>query len=99
MKKIIYITALLCGITSSISFAQNFIWAKSAGGTSSDKGYSIAADANGNTYITSSFASSTITFGTTTLTNADTNGSTDIFVVKLSGAVGINEKVNDEVSI
>ncbi len=57
----------------------NVVWAKSAGGTNEDKGYGIAVDAIGNSYVTGWFSSSTITFGSTTLTNS---GSDDIFVVK-----------------
>lgn len=62
----------------------NVIWAKSAGGSNDDVAESIAVDANGNTYITGYFISSSITFGTTTLNNA---GIENIFVAKydLSG--------------
>ena len=45
---------------------------------------SIIADANGNTYFTGDFCSSSITFGSTTLTN--TLGFYDLFVVKLDNA-------------
>ncbi|MEI6488974.1 MAG: T9SS type A sorting domain-containing protein [Bacteroidota bacterium] len=57
----------------------NVIWAKSAGGTSYDNAHSIAVDAAGNAIITGYFGSSTITFGTTTLTN---NGGGDILIAK-----------------
>ncbi len=47
----------------------------------------VATDAAGNIYITSSFNKRTMTIGTTTLTNADTSGSTyDIFVAKYTPA-------------
>ena len=47
-----------------ISNAQtpNWTWALDAGGTGQDACYAVAADANGNTYITGS-AGSKITFG------------------------------------
>lgn len=57
----------------------NVVWAKSAGGSSADQGNSIAADASGNTYVTGFFQSSSITFGSITLTNS---GLYNIFIVK-----------------
>ena len=73
----------------------NLLWAKSAGGTSSDVGSGISADANGNVLVIGNFESSSITFGTTTLTNASFSYH-DIFVAKLdsTGAVGITETNN-----
>jgi hypothetical protein len=46
----------------------NVIWAKSAGGTKGDGATSVAADASGNTYITGTFASPALNFGSTALT-------------------------------
>ena len=58
----------------------NVLWAKGIGGTNTDIGNSISTDVTGNVFVTGSFISSTIAFGTYTLTNA---GTTDnIFVVK-----------------
>jgi hypothetical protein len=70
----------------------NVLWAKSAGGTYTDYGYSINVDANGNIYISGYFDSTTIPFGNTTLINADNTGnSKDIFVAKLSSTNGTGE--------
>jgi hypothetical protein len=57
----------------------NFLWAKSAGGSSDDVGVGIALDSSGNAYITGYF-SGTAVFGATTLTSA---GDRDIYVAKL----------------
>jgi hypothetical protein len=59
----------------------NVLWAKSAGGTLGEEGYSVSTDANGNIIITGFYNSPTIVFGKTTLTNS---GLRDFFVVKLS---------------
>ncbi|MBI3510187.1 MAG: T9SS type A sorting domain-containing protein [Bacteroidetes bacterium] len=57
----------------------NALWAKSEGGTGTDVGYGVSADATGNVYLTGYFFSPTMTIGTTLLTNA---GSSDIFIAK-----------------
>ncbi len=59
----------------------NVMWARQqdAGGTSNDNAINVTADAGGNVIVTGHFESGTITFGTTTLTNA---GVRDIFIVK-----------------
>ncbi|MBI3501612.1 MAG: T9SS type A sorting domain-containing protein [Bacteroidetes bacterium] len=83
----------------------NVLWAKKAGGSSVDDGLGIMADASGNAFITGVFGSTTITFGSTSLTNA---GSYDIFVAKYDasgnvvwakGAGGTNDDFSYSVSI
>lgn len=57
----------------------NLLWAKCAGGGSTNVGTSVRTDKIGNEYVTGSFFSSSIVFDTTVLVNA---GGFDIFVVK-----------------
>jgi len=64
---------------AKIDHNGNWLWAKQAGGTGLDFGYSIAVDTNDNSYVTGIFSESA-TFGTTTLTSS---GYYDIFVAKL----------------
>jgi len=63
----------------------NVLWAKSAGGAGDDKTNSVSTDAGGNVYVAGSFGSSFITFGSTTLINADPAGHLDIFITKYDG--------------
>jgi hypothetical protein len=58
----------------------NVLWAKRAGGVNGEYGNGITTDANSNVYITGNFGSNSITFGTTTLTNANVNATMDVFV-------------------
>lgn len=61
----------------------DYVWAASAGGTLSDRAYSIATDNSGNVLITGFFAGQA-SFGSVTLTS--NNSSQDIFVAKLDAA-------------
>ncbi|NBB20587.1 hypothetical protein GVN20_14570 [Runella sp. CRIBMP] len=56
----------------------NFQWVKSAGGTSGDFGFDIAADSGGNVYVTGTY-SGTAFFDGTPLTSEGTN---DVFLAK-----------------
>lgn len=78
-RSILYVTALFLLFSCSNTLAQGWVWAKSSGGALSDYGESIATDASGNVFVTGYFNSTSISFGSTTLTNA---GSQDIFLVK-----------------
>ncbi|CAN5869268.1 hypothetical protein BH11BAC7_BH11BAC7_13340 [soil metagenome] len=67
--------------------AGNLVWAKSEGGVSNETGTAICVDALGTVLVTGYFASATITFGSTTLTNVDASGTTrDVFVAKYNAA-------------
>jgi hypothetical protein len=57
----------------------NVKWAKNAGGSGNDVGFSIATDARANVYITGYFSSPAITFGSYTINNS---GIDNIFLVK-----------------
>jgi hypothetical protein len=63
-------------------------WAMRAGGTLSDVGLAVAVDSSGHAYFTGFYYSPTITWGSTTLTNA-ASSQADIFVVRINstGAV------------
>jgi hypothetical protein len=62
-------------------YLGNVIWAKNAGGTQNDNATSITTDGNRNIIVAGFFESSTITFGSFTLTNTSSNMS-DMFIVK-----------------
>lgn len=57
----------------------NLLWAKNSGGNSPDYSFSVACDLNGNAFITGTYSSDSISFGTTTLYSG---GDYNIFVVK-----------------
>ncbi|MDB5282543.1 MAG: type sorting protein, partial [Bacteroidota bacterium] len=63
--------------------AGNVLWAKEAGGAGPDYSRCISTDRYGNAYVAGSFASSSITFGSNTLTNA---GDGDVFITKYDTA-------------
>lgn len=71
----------------------NIQWATSVGNNDDDYIGSVATDAFGKVYVTGSFYSKNITFGTTTLVNADnTENSTDLFIAKLNNVNSIDEQ-------
>jgi len=79
---------------SKLDGSGNFVWAKSMGGTGNELFSSITLDASGYLYMGGVFFSPTISFGSTTLTNA---GDGDIFIAKLdtlSNPTGNNEIEN-----
>ena len=55
------------------------LWLQTAGGTEIDRGYSVAVDAAGNSYVTGHFQSPEFRIGETTFTN---RGDYDYFVAK-----------------
>ena len=80
-KTLLFILFLLC---TTFIFAQSdvWLWAKKAGGTSSENGLSIATDSSGNSYVIGGFWE-TASFGSIIL---ESNGNADIFVAKLDSS-------------
>jgi hypothetical protein len=58
----------------------NELWAKSSGGNSTDIGYGISIDTQGNVFVTGSFCSLTFSCGTFSLVNSSLDY--DIFILK-----------------
>ncbi len=79
----IYLLALAIVVLNTTSFAQAPVWnwAKAGSGAFADNSSRTVTDNSGNVYVVGSFASTTITFGAITLTNAS-GGIADLFIVK-----------------
>ena len=82
------LAALFTALSFTAALAQNvnLEWAKQLGGTSHDKGWSIAVDTSGNVY-TAGYFQGTADFdpGTGTF-NMSSAGQSDIFVSKLDAS-------------
>ncbi len=76
-SKLLLVFVLLCNFIN----AQNYQWANSAGTNHVESARSVAADDSGNVYVTGYFQGTSITFGTTVLTNT-INNKTDMYLVK-----------------
>jgi len=81
MKKVLFVLFILFSLISSKTNAQTqeWIWAHSLTGISTEKSHSIVQDKSKNLLITGAFASSNLSFGTNTITS---QGSYDVFVAK-----------------
>lgn len=74
---------LLFALSPILKAQPNCQWTKGYGNTKEESCKSVYVDGSGNVYTTGYFYSPTITFGSTTLTNADNSGnSCDAFMVK-----------------
>jgi len=67
--------------TAKYSPTGNVEWAQAIGGSGDDRGRAIKAEISGNHYITGGYESSSVSFGTTTLTNSNTYRD-NLFVAK-----------------
>ena len=72
------------GFVAGLSAAGAWQWAVGAGGSGADYCSALAADNRGSVYVTGEFRSTMALFGPFTLTNANTNGTPDAFVARLS---------------
>jgi hypothetical protein len=76
-------TGLINAFLAKFDSAGNVIWAQSPPSGLSSNGQSITRDAACNLYVTGTFASPTITFGNTVLTNV---GNRNMFIAKYDSA-------------
>jgi len=73
----------------------NFVWAKATGGTIIDEGISIVLDDFGNLYSTGRFASPSVTFDSTILTNPVIVITSNAYIAKLGTSItGIESLIN-----
>ncbi len=72
-----------------------FIWAKRAGGNRYDYGNGIVSDANKNAYVSGSFSSDSIKFGTSPTLISSASGATNMFIAKYdsTGTVVWSKKI------
>ncbi len=81
--KFFLLSIVLLNCLFALGQSPDWSWAKKAIGSGDEIAKGIVSDASGNVYVTGSFNSDSITFGSMTLTNA---GGADIFIVKYDGA-------------
>lgn len=63
-----------------------WVWARSIGGTATDKGTSIAAGDNGSAIVVASYGNTSLTVGSTTLTRAGGNSGLNLAVARISSS-------------
>jgi hypothetical protein len=78
---------------SKLDSSGNFSWAKAAGGINDEVTSSIALSASRNVLVVGYFYGNSISFGSNTIVNADSN-KTDIFIAKLDLVTGMESAAN-----
>jgi len=78
-KSVLFSILFVVFYTALFAQIPDWQWTTQAGGNGGDRGYAIATDDNGNSFVTGLF-SETATFGSHSLTSS---GSCDIFVAKM----------------
>ncbi|MBI2271721.1 MAG: SBBP repeat-containing protein [Bacteroidetes bacterium] len=74
---------ILTIVTPLIVWGQPYCqWTKGYGLAKDEQSRGISVDNNGNVYSVGHFSSPTITFGSTTLVNVSSTGTSDVFIVK-----------------
>ena len=68
---------------AKLSPTGEFVWAKSFGGSETDRAYGVVADSEGNVYVAGHFQSADMKLNGVLQSN---NGDYDLFVLKLNGA-------------
>ncbi len=84
-SRFVFGISLLLGINTQ-AFSQHWLWAKNGNCNGLAEGNGVAIDNLGNVYITGSFSSPTITFGTYTLTST---GGDNVYLVKYNSGGNI----------
>lgn len=80
---------------SKLDHNGNFVWAKSFGGTRADIGYYITLDAVNQVHLAGNYFSSSVSFDSSTITNASTTAVTsDGFIAKLN--IDMPSSTNDD---
>ena len=85
MKKMYLVLLAFIGLVNIANAqAPSWQWAKQAGGIPDEDGNAVVTDASGNSYVTGSFHSSTISFGSVSVANTSgAYGASNVYVAKL----------------
>ena len=97
--KVLFVTLMILLFNNITGNASNWSWARRAGGSGNEAGYSSATDNSNNSIVTGGFTSACLVAGSTKLYNA---GQADIFIIKytptgsIQWAKGFGSNRNEE---